>query len=445
VVTGMWVSIRSSCAQLKQHWSLRNNKLNQNTAWMLLGNGARLLFQAVYFVMIARNLGPRQYGAFVAVTATAALVAPFIGNGFSSVMIKRVAHDRTQLQESFGNVLAVTLVSGLLLAALFVPACLVLLPRTIPPIILVMLLASDVLVTPYVGVAGAAFWSLEKMGWTAALNAFLTLTRMSGIIVIVLLHRPTLMAWSITYLLTSVLSSIVAVGIALWFLGMPRLGLQRIKGQLREGFYFSASMAAQTVYNDIDKTMLARLATLDAVGIYGAAYRLVDLAFVPVSALLSASYPGFFRQGKEGIHGSMQYGRRLFKQIVPYSLFAVAALFVAAPLVPWVLGHHYGQVTEALRWLAVLPLLKTMHFFIADTLTGAGYQGLRTIVQIGVAVFNVLINLWIIPAHGWRGAAWSSIASDGLLALGLWFTVRHLSARASLAGKQVETITVGRI
>jgi O-antigen/teichoic acid export membrane protein len=38
---------------------------------------------------------------------------------------------------------------------------------------------------------------------------------------------------------------------------------------------------------------------------------------------------------------------------------------------------------------------------------------------VGVAIFNVLINLWLIPAYSWRGAAWSSIASDGLLACGI--------------------------
>ena len=70
-----------------------------------------------------------------------------------------------------------------------------------------------------------------------------------------------------------------------------------------------------------------------------------------------------------------------------------------------------------------------MHFFIADALTGAGRQGTRTVIQIGVAAFNILINLWIIPAYGWRGAAWSSIASDGLLALALMLVVTYLRER----------------
>jgi O-antigen/teichoic acid export membrane protein len=72
-------------------------------------------------------------------------------------------------------------------------------------------------------------------------------------------------------------------------------------------------------------------------------------------------------------------------------------------------------------------LLKTLQFFIADALTGAGYQRIRTVAQVLVALFNILINLWAIPAFGWRGAAWSSLASDGLLALFLWLIAYRLS------------------
>jgi O-antigen/teichoic acid export membrane protein len=111
---------------------------------------------------------------------------------------------------------------------------------------------------------------------------------------------------------------------------------------------------------------------------------------------------------------------------MPYSVIAFAALTFGAPLVPHILGHQYADIKSALRWLALLPVLKTLHYFTADALTGAGHQRLRTFIQIGVAVFNVLINLWLIPAYGWKGAAWSSITSDALLASSLLVTISLL-------------------
>jgi O-antigen/teichoic acid export membrane protein len=93
---------------------------------------------------------------------------------------------------------------------------------------------------------------------------------------------------------------------------------------------------------------------------------------------------------------------------------------------------------EALRWLAVLPILKVVHFFLSDALTGAGFQGIRSAIQIGVAIFNVLINLWIIPLYSWRGAAWSSIASDALLAAGIGAAAYVLSRRTPALAREAE-------
>jgi O-antigen/teichoic acid export membrane protein len=95
-------------------------------------------------------------------------------------------------------------------------------------------------------------------------------------------------------------------------------------------------------------------------------------------------------------------------------------------VLPHLLGAEYKDASSALRWLAVLPVLRSVHLFLADALTGAGYQRMRSIIQAVVAMVNVLINMWIIPLYSWRGAAWSSIACDALLALALGTAAFHL-------------------
>ena len=69
----------------------------------------RLVVQAFYFFLMARGLGPRQYGAFVAVVAAVAIAYPFVGNGSANLMVKNVARDRRLLPESLGNALFMTL------------------------------------------------------------------------------------------------------------------------------------------------------------------------------------------------------------------------------------------------------------------------------------------------------------------------------------------------
>jgi O-antigen/teichoic acid export membrane protein len=213
-------------------------------------------------------------------------------------------------------------------------------------------------------------------------------------------------------------------------LGKPTFRWSVLRSEIREGFYFSASQTAQTIYNDIDKTMLARLSTLEATGVYGAAYRLIDVSFVPISALLWSAYPNFFRAGARGISSSLTFAKPLLLRALSYSGLVCVGLLLSSGLVPYILGAEYAPTAEALRWLAILPVFKALHYFLSDTLTSAGYQGIRTALQAGVALFNVLVNLWIIPAYSWRGAAWSSIASDAALLCAVAIAVFLISRRS---------------
>jgi hypothetical protein len=45
-----------------------------------------------------------------------------------------------------------------------------------------------------------------------------------------------------------------------------------------------------------------------------------------------------------------------------------------------------------------------------------------------VCLFNIAVNLWVIRAFAWRGAAWSSLFTDGLLIMLLYLIIRwHLN------------------
>jgi O-antigen/teichoic acid export membrane protein len=142
-----------------------------------------------------------------------------------------------------------------------------------------------------------------------------------------------------------------------------------------------------------------------------------------------------FRAGQDGIWGAVRYAKRNMVRATLYSIAAFIALELFAPIVPHVLGHGYDRTVEALRWLALIPLLKSVQFFAADALTGAGFQGTRTLIQVATAVTNIIVNLWIIRAYSWRGAAWSSIGSDLFLSCILWVAIAVImQKRRTVAG-----------
>lgn len=408
----------------------KKNRIFKNVIWMFSGQGLHLLLQGAYFVVIARVLGVNEYGAFVGVVALSSILSPFSTCGRGNLLIKAVARDQKLFREYWGNALLVTFAMGLLLVLSVALTCRWFLPRHLSLLMIVLTSASELILRKVVDVSAQAFQAFERLFYTAKLPVVLSgMKLISSVMMVSWLRRTDALTWSYFYFGASLITAIGAISLVRFKVGSPCIASWRIKEEFKEGVYFSIGLSSQTIYNDIDKAMLARFSTLSATGLYAAAYRIIDASFVPVRALLSAAYPRFFKHGVNGVIGATKFARRLAGAASIYGVFVALVLYAVAPIMPRILGNDYASTVQALRWLALLPLLKSIHYFAADSLTGAGLQGTRTVIQFSVALFNVLINLWIIPVYSWRGAAWSSLASDGLLAISLWGVLLLLCRR----------------
>ena len=58
---------------------IKGSHLARDAGHLAVGQTFRLVIQAAYFVLIARILGPEQYGVFVAVVALAAILLSVLG------------------------------------------------------------------------------------------------------------------------------------------------------------------------------------------------------------------------------------------------------------------------------------------------------------------------------------------------------------------------------
>jgi O-antigen/teichoic acid export membrane protein len=91
-------------------------------------------------------------------------------------------------------------------------------------------------------------------------------------------------------------------------------------------------------------------------------------------------------------------------------------VFLTAPIIPRLVGHGFSGTVLALRWLCPIPVFRAFHHMTGSALTGSGFQRYRTISQGLAVALNIGLNVWLIPRHGWLGAAWSSLLTDGALA-----------------------------
>lgn len=398
--------------------------------------GFKFVIRTVYFVEIARALGVANYGAFIGVLALVGVAAPFGDLGSSSLLVQHVSRDKAQFGVYWGRGLVTTCVTSVGLIAIVCAVSTMVLPATISTHLVLVVAVADVFGSSIITMAAEAYQAVDRLNGTAAINVAAAAGRLIGATALVaVLPHPSAFVWGCVYLASTLVVAVPAMLLVTLQVGAADVRWHEWVPEIRQGAHFSIGQCAQTIYNDIDKTMLARLASFEATGIYGAAYRCIDVSFVPVASLLQASYSEFFRTGANGIAHCVRFVRPLWKWALGYALGVAVVLFLCSGVLPDVLGPGYSDAAEALRWLAVLPALKVVSYFFSNVLTGANHQGSRACLQVGVGVFNVLINLWLIPAYSWRGAAWSSIASDGLLAIGagavVFVIARHEKSNAT--------------
>jgi O-antigen/teichoic acid export membrane protein len=411
---------------------LRQSLLARNAAWLTVGQGGLKVLQAAYFVVIARTLGAGGLGAFAAATALSQLISPMAGLGSGNVLIQHVARRREAFDHYWGGALTLTLVAGAISVGAAALVGRALLPATIATSLVICVATSDLVFATVLFLCGQAYQAQEKMARTAQLPIVTTFLRLLAAFVFVATPgQHTAAQWGYYYLASTAISTATALWLTSRELGRPVIRFNYTTRDVRDGFYFAAGISAQNVYNDIDKVMLGRLVPdLSATGIYSAAYRVIDVLLVPIRSIGQAAYPKFFKHGARGVRSSAKVAQQLLPPAVGYGTLAAIAMFLVAPLLPQLLGHDFDQAAGAVRWLSLLPILKSVQFAAADALTGAGFQATRTVLQVVVAGINIGINFPLITHYSWRGAAWSSLICDGLLAVSLWVLIFHLRKRA---------------
>lgn len=417
------------CKWWQQWWNFRGSSLARNSAWMFLGQGLSVVCQAAYFVLLARLLGVIEYGIYVGVMAMVAILSQYSALGSHSVFLRYVSPIPNNFALYWGNIVVIVGVVGGLLVGTLTWAGPHIAHAYARPIVFCMAL-SDCLFTQIVIAASRVFQAFERLRVTAALNLLINFLRalLAGTLLLSL-HRATARQWVVATLIVSAIATATAVTLVTKYFGRPEFSARLLKSRVGEGLVFALSYSTTGIYNDVDKAMLGHYGMNAANGVYTMAYRVVDACMMPIGAVHAAAFPRFFRKGVDGARSTCAFALRILKRTAPTGLLLALAMFVAAPLIPHIVGGSFAQSTAALRWLCLLPLFRSFHFAAGDALTGSGHQKLRLSTQTLAALFNFGTNLYLIPHFGWMGAAWSSLASDGILGILNWAVLLKVRVR----------------
>ena len=342
-----------------EYVKLRESRLFRNTGWMVAGQGTSFLLQAVYFVILARLLGAMEYGIYAGAFAFTSIAAQYSSLGSGVVLIRYVSGERKVFAAYWGNIFATCAVSAVLIVGLYFLAPHLLNPYSATLVPLAGI--SNCFAAQLTVETGRVFQAFEQLRITALFNLLTSLLRTLVVIgMLVLMHHATAWQWALASTIVTLIGTAVAVGNVTVRFGWPRFEGRVFRRHILEGVGYAFAGSTTVFYNDVDKTMLSHYGMNLANGIYTMAYRVVDIASIPISAINAASIAQFFQRGREGVASAAELSGRLLKRALPVSIVLSFAMFAAAPLIPRIVGQGFAESVPALRWLCLIPVFRSI-------------------------------------------------------------------------------------
>ena len=380
----------------------------------------------VVFFVVARALGTDGFGEFTGIAAVVSFVVPLAQVGASLLLVQRIRRDDHSPDDAFATALTMV-VGGGVVASVVTVAAVSLVPG-LSVTATVWLCAGELLggaVTSLCAYMAIAHGRLREY---AKVIAVLTIMRLAAAMALLATGSDSVVVWALLQAL-----AVSATGVVVLLSTRRLFNLQRLWGVVRrhdlaEGIPYSASVAAFSAQDGIDKPILRSAGWINDAGLYGAAYRVPTIAMLPIQALLVASYNRTFSEGKRGLAPAMAFARRMMAPSVTYAVLVGTLIVLAAPLCVPILGNEFADAVPIVRWLGLLPLLRVLQYFPANALTGAGYQRVRLSLLISTLLINLALCLAWIPDHSWRGALAATFVGETWYVLVLWIASRWLLA-----------------
>lgn len=394
------------------------------------------LASVAFYVVMARELGDHGFGDFMFALSLTSLLLLAAGFGIDDLTIREVARDRLKANEYLSSSIGIKVSTSivLLLAAAIV--------------VNVAGYSHDARLAVYLVGAGTAV-ELLSWSWHAIFAGYERLDLTSVSIIVqrlatavvgsaLLLSGYGVVTASAVFLGGAVLGFVVGHAQLRRLIGSTRVRLERSRWLplMKAGFPLGLVTLLLVLLIKVDTVLLSFLSGGDnsEVGLYNAAYRLVEATMFITWSIAHAALPWLARQD-DGRSEALARGCELGLKGVTAVLMPIGVLFciLAEPLIELFYGPGYEGAITSLRFLAITSVLYGLNYFSAMVLVSRRRPTAFIRTALVVIVQNIAFNLVLIPRYGADGAAFNAALSGLLLAGASIYQVRRTAGRLSLA------------
>jgi O-antigen/teichoic acid export membrane protein len=386
---------------------------------LLTGDAASRVLLFLFTVWVARQVGPGPFGLLTFAQAVLGYLLLAGDWGLSTYGVREVSTAGATQRPAWVGI--TQLRSALSLAVVVAALAVVALARP-EPLTAQVMIAMLALALPLGMLPDWACRGLGRMGLAAGLGVLQSALALGGVLLWV--HGPGQLVAVPLVRFVATATTVVAAFILLranpWWGVAAREGREWLRRQgvgrlLRSGAFLLSANAAVLAVNNADALLLKILKGDQVVGLYGSAYRVIQLPMAAFYALTASALPVLTQLEREG-PGARSTVRRLVALAGSAGLIGALLLWLLRdPLIHLFYGREYAAAGGV---LGVLAFAIPLDFVVS--VKGVSYiaRGREKAVLGCVAVAalaNIAANLALIPRFGMLAAAWTTVGTYVLL------------------------------
>lgn len=413
-----------------------------NMSWMMSSQIITSVLAFVWTILIARYLGVSDYGIFGYAVSMSTMFAIICDLGMSTHIIRSVATDYNIVSKYLGNAIPLKLfLSIAYLVVIYI--VLVIFNQSWLVIYITLLFCLEMIIKNFMALLSGIFQAHEKGKYPAIANTILAVFTMILVIVgIVFNWGLNGIAWA--YIIANVIAISYTIYALREFITVPKISFDMDfwKKLLKWGTPFAITGIFSTVYYSIDVVMLEQMVSAYATGIYNATYKLINVLTLFYSIYTAVIFPVMskqFKNEKSLLVASFEKSTKYLSMVtIP---IAIACLFYSTDIIHFIYGYQYADAGAVLSILIWTVCFLFINGAASNELNASHKEYSVTKIYIVAAIFNVCLNLFLIPRYSYIGASIATVVSEILVLFLELYTLRKLSL---LPGKHL-LFDVGKI
>ncbi|WP_298402996.1 flippase [uncultured Chloroflexus sp.] len=365
-----------------------------------------------YTIAIVRQLGDENFGEYSTALALIGILTILADLGMANYVVREVAKDRNAISKLFGNMIVLRLILG---SAVFFINILAgyILGYNSTIIFYIALGSIGLFLYALYGPLDAILQGLERI------DLSVQLTIINQVIIILIGSVLLWQGWGVVGVFIASYIATIIVTVIAWnkTTKLTKLSINIDKKQwyalLLAGFPFAVTIFATMLSFKVDTVLLSLWRPSTEIGWYNAAYNLI-FALISLSAsFIGALVPSLSRHYQQDVQAVQQFFLQTVKILWIISLpISVGVTMESEKIVLLLYGSEYlnaARILHILIW--VLPILNITALCGSIT-TVLHLERATARINLINALFNITLNLLIIPHFGVIGAAITTVITE---------------------------------